>query len=81
VIKSTKFLELIDGHREGIFFRKHCYCETPDNCSNSKQALHHGAVFCVNHPIGGVHDELTTTRFALVILLAVVDMAVFLEQL
>jgi hypothetical protein len=47
----------------------------------TKQALHHGAVCCVNHSIGSVHDELATTRLALVILLAVVDMAIFLEPL
>jgi len=46
-----------------------------------EQAFHQGAVFCVNHPVGGVHDELATTRLALVVLLAVVDMAIFLEQL
>src|ERR1043166_3617920 len=39
------------------------------------------AVFCVNHPIGGVHDELTTICLTLVILLAMVDMAISLEHL
>ena len=45
----------------------------------AEQALHQGALFCVYHPIGGVHDELTTARLALGILLAVVDMPIFLE--
>ena len=45
----------------------------------AKQALRHGAVFCVNHPVGSVHDELAATRLALVILLAIVNVAILLE--
>ena len=37
-------------------------------------------MFCVNYPVGGVPDELAATRLASVVLLAVVDMAIFLEQ-
>jgi hypothetical protein len=47
----------------------------------AEQAFHQGAVFCVNHPVSGLHDELATSRLALVILLAVVNMAIFLEAL
>jgi hypothetical protein len=47
----------------------------------AEQALHQGTVFCVNHPVGGVYNELAAACLALVILLAVMDMAVFLEQL
>ena len=43
------------------------------------QALHHGVVFCVNHSVGSV--EVAATRLALVILLADMNLAIFLEVL
>ena len=44
----------------------------------AEQALHHGAVCCVNHSIGGIPDKLTTTRRALVILRSIMNMTIFL---
>ena len=38
-----------------------------------------GVLFFNDLSVGGVHDELATARLALVILLAVVYMAIFLE--
>src|SRR5262249_24790582 len=46
-----------------------------------EQALHQDALFLHDHPVSSGHDELAARRPAVVILLAVVDMAVFLESL
>src|SRR5262245_53392967 len=45
----------------------------------AEQALHQNALFVNDHSVCGVYDELAATHFALVILLAVVDVAIFLE--
>src|SRR5262245_52482788 len=47
----------------------------------TEQALHQRALFGVNHPVGGNRDELVAACFALVLLLAVMDMTILLELL
>src|ERR1051325_5687158 len=47
----------------------------------AEQAFHHSALFFNDYPVGGGHDKLAATILALVILLAVVYMAIFLELL
>jgi hypothetical protein len=45
----------------------------------AEQALYQNALFINDHPVRGIYDELAATVLALVMLLAVVDMAIFLE--
>jgi hypothetical protein len=50
------------------------------NCL-AEQAFHHRTLFCGNHSMGDVQNKLAATIFALMVLLASVDMAIFLEHL
>jgi hypothetical protein len=47
----------------------------------TEQAFHSHTLFFVYHSMGGVYDKLATTVLALMILLASVNMAIFLELL
>jgi hypothetical protein len=46
-----------------------------------QQSLHQGALVPSNHTGFGVHHQLTTTRFALMVLLPGTNMAIFLKVL
>src|SRR5215813_15325534 len=46
-----------------------------------EQAFHHRPVFFINHAVGSGQATLAATVLALMVLLASVDMAIFLEHL
>ena len=45
----------------------------------TQQSFHHHRIFFINHPLGGVHNKLTTTVLALVILLAIMNVTILLD--
>jgi hypothetical protein len=47
----------------------------------AEQAFHERALLFANHPIGRLEDKLATTRLALMVLLAGLQMAISLESL
>src|SRR5215813_7123152 len=47
----------------------------------AEQALHHRTLFYVNHSVNGRQDKLAATVLALMILLSIVNMAIFLDLL
>jgi hypothetical protein len=46
----------------------------------AEETFHQQALFFINHPLGGIRDKLTVTRLTAMMLLAIMNMAVFLQS-